>query len=55
MARRIIVLHEGVAMSEITPIHITEKDMVADPLTKYLVFAVWARHMKYGMNYDYSH
>jgi hypothetical protein len=45
------------ALSEITPIHITERDMVADPLTKYLKQVVWARHMKYGMNYmyDYSH
>ena len=55
MMRRVVVLHEGVTMSEITPIHITEKDMVADPLTKYLKQVVWARHMKYGMNYDYSH
>ena len=27
-----------------------ESDMVADPLTKYLSYAVWNRHMHYLLN-----
>ena len=55
MARRVIVLHEGVGMNEITPIHIPEKDMFADPFTKYLKLEVWHRHFRYVMNYDFGH
>ena len=31
---------------EIEPVHISEKIMLADPFTKYLVHAVWAAHMQ---------
>ena len=31
--------------SYIQPVHISERDMAADPLTKYLTHGVWARHM----------
>ena len=50
LKRRIRVLQDGVDLGEIRPIHISEKDMVADPLTKYLPFAVWERHMAYLLN-----
>ena len=55
MARRVIVLHEGVGMCEIIPIHISERDMAADPFTKYLKLEVWGRHMRYVLNYDLGH
>ena len=50
LARRVAVLREGVDMGEISPIHISERDMVADPFTKYLPYAVWNRHMDYLTN-----
>ena len=34
----------------IKPIHISERDMVADPMTKYLKQAVWWRHIHYLLN-----
>ena len=40
----------GVVHGEIEPLHISERDMVADPLTKYLKQAVWWRHMHYLLN-----
>ena len=36
----------------IEPLYISEKDMVADPFTKYLPHAVWVRHMHYALNYE---
>ena len=30
--------------------HIPERDMAADPFTKYLPYNVWARHMHYVLN-----
>ena len=51
LQRRIHLLHEGVTEREIVPMHISEKFMAADPLTKYLPYNVWARHMLYIMNY----
>ena len=33
-----------------SPTHIGEANMVADPLTKYLTYPVWARHMRYLLN-----
>ena len=46
LIRRVAVLAEGVAEGEIEPVHISEKIMLADPFTKYLVHAVWAAHMQ---------
>ena len=34
----------------IKPIDISERDMVADPMTKYLKQPVWWRHMHYLLN-----
>ena len=45
------MLEDGVVHGDIEPIHISERDMVADPFTKYLIFAVWYRHMHYALNY----
>ena len=50
LARRLTVLHEGVSCNEIEPIHIGESEMVADPFTKYLPYAVWVKHMNYLLN-----
>ena len=50
LVRRVQVITEAVTMKEIAPIHISERDMVADPFTKYLVYAVWFRHMGYLLN-----
>ena len=50
LARRAIVVQEAVKAGEARPIHISEKDMVADPFTKYLTFPVWDRHMGYLLN-----
>jgi hypothetical protein len=52
LIRRAAVLEDGVVHGEIEPIHISERDMVADPFTKYLVYMVWIRHMHYALNYD---
>ena len=48
LIRRACVLEDGVVHDEIEPLHITERDMAADILTKYLVFAVWTRHVHYS-------
>ena len=50
LKRRIAVLQEGVDLGEIQPIFIPERNMVADPLTKYLTYPVWIRHMAYLLN-----
>ena len=52
LSRRAAVLHEGTAAGEILPLHIGERDMAADPSTKYLTYAVWHRHMHYMLNRD---
>jgi hypothetical protein len=39
-----------VTHGEINPLHLTERDMAADPFTKYLTHPVWARHMHYILN-----
>ena len=44
------LLHEGVHLDEIDPVHIPEKDMIADSFTKYIPQAVWKRHMHYVLN-----
>ena len=43
-------MKEAVSDNQIKPIHISERNMVADPFTKYLTFAVWDRHMAYLNN-----
>jgi hypothetical protein len=50
LIRRVAVLEDGVTHGEIEPIHISERDMAADPYTKYLTYGVWARHMHYVLN-----
>jgi hypothetical protein len=50
LIRRAAVLEDGVMYNMIKPIHISERDMVADPLTKYLKQGVWWRHMHYLLN-----
>ena len=50
LIRRAAVLQEGVLYGEIIPVHIPEYNMVADPLTKYLTYPVWRRHMWYLLN-----
>ena len=44
------VLRDGVNFNDILPLHIPEFNNIADPFTKYLVFAVWRRHMHYLLN-----
>ena len=51
LIRRAAVLEDGVANGEIEPIHISEKDMAADPFTKYLTRDVWLRHMAFALNF----
>ena len=51
LMRRAVVLQEGVALDEIMPFHIPERDMVADSFTKYIRHEPWARHMHYLMNW----
>ena len=46
------MLEDGVVNDEIKPIHISEKGMAADGMTKYLQQAVWARHVHYYTNRD---
>ena len=48
--RRVRCLQDGVRLGEIEPIHIEESDMFADPFTKYLPYAPWARHRHYYLN-----
>ena len=50
LIRRVAVLEEGVTHGEIIPVHISERDMAADPMTKYLPYLVWARHMHFLLN-----
>jgi hypothetical protein len=50
LIRRVAVLTDSVKHHQITPMHISERDMVADPFTKYLTFTVWNRHMDYLCN-----
>ena len=50
LIRRVAVLEDGVTHGEIHPLHLTERDMAADPMTKYLTFGVWSRHMHYVLN-----
>ena len=51
LMRRVTVLEEGVTQGYIEPVHIPEYNMAADPFTKYLVYAVWLRHMHYVLNF----
>ena len=50
LIRRAYVLQDGVRMGMVTPCHLSERDMAADPFTKYLVLRVWARHVHYICN-----
>ena len=50
LIRRVAVLEDGVTHGEIGPLHISERDMAADPFTKYLTYGVWSRHMHYILN-----
>ena len=52
LIRRTAVLRDGVVGGKIMPIHISERDNIADPFTKYLTYAVWVRHMLYLLNLD---
>ena len=49
--RRVAVLTQATEMGDIIPIHISEKDMVADGLTKPLPRSTRLRHMAYTHNY----
>jgi hypothetical protein len=51
LIRRVAVLEDSVVHGEIQPLYISEKDMVADPFTKYLPYEVWHRHMHYALNF----
>ena len=50
LTRRVAVLQDASRQQEIIPLHISEKDMIADPFTKYLPYSVWDRHMSYMLN-----
>jgi len=50
LIRRAAVLRDGVTYNDIAPLHIREYNNIADPFTKYLVYAVWRRHMHYLLN-----
>ena len=50
LLRRVAVLTDNVNHGEITPIHINDPEMIADPFTKYIVVAVWSKHMLYVLN-----
>ena len=50
LIRRVAVLEDGVTHGEVMPLHISERDMAADPMTKYLTYGVWNRHMHYVLN-----
>ena len=52
LIRRAAVLTDGVTHGLIEPLWISERDMVADPLTKYLPVEVWRRHMHYLQNLE---
>ena len=50
LIRRAAVLEDCVVHGIIELFHISERDMVADPFTKYLPYGVWARTMHYVLN-----
>jgi hypothetical protein len=50
LARRTKVITETVEHGEVAPVHIGERDMVADSCTKYIKHEVWLRHMHYILN-----
>ena len=50
LIRRAAVLEDGVTNGEIEPLHISERDMAADPFTKFLPRDVWIRHMQFVTN-----
>ena len=50
LIRRAATLQDGVRLQEIEPLYLTERDMLADPFTKYLAAGVWARHVHYLQN-----
>ena len=50
IGRRIKVLQEAVNMGEIHCVKISERDNVADMMTKYLTFSVWSRHTHVLLN-----
>lgn len=51
LLRRAAVIEDAVVHELIEPLYLSEKDMAADPFTKYLPYAVWVRHMHFVMNY----
>ena len=48
------MLQEAVQHGDIEPHVISERDMAADPFTKYLTYEVWKRHMHYVLNFPGS-
>ena len=50
LIRRAAVLEDCVVHGIIEVHHLPERDMAADPFTKYLPYNVWARHMHYVLN-----
>ena len=52
LQRRTLVLHEGEEQREVKTIHISERDNIADPNTKYLTYKVMRRHRHYKCNVD---
>ena len=52
LLRRIDCLIEAANDKEIQPLHLSEKDMVADPFTKYVKLYTWRRHMHYACNLE---
>ena len=50
LIRRAAVLEDCVVHGIIEVHHISERDMAADPFTKYLPHNVWSRHMHYVLN-----
>ena len=50
LIRRAAVLEDCVVHGIIEVHHIPERDMAADPFTKYLPYNVWSRHMHYVLN-----
>ena len=50
LIRRAAVLEDCVVHGIIDVHHISERDMVADPFTKYLPYNVWICHMHSALN-----
>ena len=50
LIRRVDCLIEAAGEKEIQPLHLSERDMVADPFTKYVKLDTWRRHMHYACN-----